>query len=235
MAVGEAHQLFRVFPKEFSPHIHAEKQGNLRSIIIVGSQNIDSARHRLKASAVIFQFEFHHLVQNIFCRFRLVNHQHEKLIHFNQIGYNLKRPLMPHDQRLIRIPVALLLQGSIVEPVGIGESVFFLHVRNGLHPIQRKKGGHPIGIDIRHMLRGFIAPEGLCHRFPLFVLPHRKLRADISGPHRDHIDFKFFQKLVILRKTVMLHQLPVYRSHRFKSGRHPIRILMQNRRAHALS
>ena len=37
MAVGEEHQLFRVFPKEFSPHIHAEKQGNLRSIIIVGS------------------------------------------------------------------------------------------------------------------------------------------------------------------------------------------------------
>ena len=30
MAVGEAHQLFRVFLKEFPPHIHAEKKGNLR-------------------------------------------------------------------------------------------------------------------------------------------------------------------------------------------------------------
>lgn len=133
--VGQVHQLLGALLEELPPHVHAEQQGDLGAVVVVGPQDVDAPRDGLKAAAVVLQLELHHLVQDVVGGFRLVEHQHEELVHLHKEGDKLEGPLVAHDQGLVRVFLALLLEGIVVEPIGVGEGVALLHVLDGLHAV----------------------------------------------------------------------------------------------------
>ena len=130
----QLHQLYRVFPIEFPPHIHRKQQRYLCPIVIMRTQDIHSALSGLKNPPVIFHLKCIHALQNPLCRIRLVQHQHKKLIHLYQKGNHLKRPFMSHNDRLIRIAVAYPLNCAVIEPIRIGKPDR-IHLFHRFHPI----------------------------------------------------------------------------------------------------
>ena len=228
----EADELLRVLLEEFAPHLHAEQHRDLRAVVVVRAQHVDLPAARLEAAAVVFELKLDHPVEDALRDLRLLDHEDEELLHGNEVGDDLERPLVADDDRLVGVLRNRLADGGIVEPVRVGPMVR-VDLLDRFDARKREVRRDGIGIELGDMDGLLIAPEGAADLPSLFVDPHGQLRPDIARAGSDDVDLIFLEQLVVLGEAVLLHQAAGDRADGLEGGGDAVRSLALHDSAHA--